>query len=200
MSDPPGLGGPTLEVLCRDEQETDILGRILAGLASPGRVIGLDGPLGAGKTRLARAIAEHLGADPSAISSPTYVLVHEYDSVPPIAHFDVYRLREASEFDALGPEEYFGGDGICLVEWAERVADRLPPASWRIAIRLEGDARWFRLSVDPATHLALAEIVGSSGLTFRSSANPPSPGSGPAPVAPAPMHGSGPGRGSASLP
>ncbi len=97
-------------------------------------MIGLIGPLGAGKTRLVRGLAETLGVDPHAIASPTYVLIHEYDGRLPIYHFDAYRLGSPDDFDALGAADYFGGDGVCLVEWADLVAGRLPPDAWSIRI------------------------------------------------------------------
>lgn len=128
--------GLTLEVI--DEGETDRLGRALAEIVGPGTVIGLVGPLGAGKTRLARAIAVALGVDPGAIASPTFVLIHEYSGRLPIYHFDTYRLADGDEFDALGAAEYLEGDGLCLVEWADRVADRLPIGTWILRIEPTG--------------------------------------------------------------
>src|SRR5437763_1111140 len=92
--------GVTIEVA--SEAETEALGRALAALAEPGTVIGLIGPLGAGKTRLARALAEALGVDPGAIASPTFVLIHEYAGRLPVVHIDVYRLPDADAFEALG--------------------------------------------------------------------------------------------------
>ena len=100
-------------------------------------MIGLIGDLGAGKTRLVRAFAEALGVDPSAIASPTYVLIHEYDGRLPIYHFDAYRLAGPDDFDALGAPEYFASGGICLVEWADLVLDRLPPDAWLIRLTTE---------------------------------------------------------------
>lgn len=108
-------------------EATRQLGHTLGGLLFPGAVVGLSGPLGAGKTHLVRFIAEGLGvADSRVVSSPTFVLIQEYEGRLPIYHFDVYRLKTADEFENLGVFEYFEGDGVCLIEWADRVAHVLP--------------------------------------------------------------------------
>jgi tRNA threonylcarbamoyladenosine biosynthesis protein TsaE len=122
----------TLELLT--EAETNSLGRALATLAEPGRVIGLIGGLGAGKTRMTRGFAEALGVDPAAIASPTYVLIHEYDGHLPIYHFDAYRLAGPDDFDTLGASEYFAAGGVCIVEWADLVLDRLPDDAWLVRL------------------------------------------------------------------
>jgi tRNA threonylcarbamoyladenosine biosynthesis protein TsaE len=105
---------------------TDQFGRRLATLLFPGAVVALIGPLGAGKTHLVRAVAEGLGADGRRIASPTFTLIHEYSGRLPIYHFDAYRLAGAAEFAELGADEYLEGEGVCLVEWADRVAAALP--------------------------------------------------------------------------
>src|SRR6187455_2631640 len=105
--------GLTIEV--EGEAETERVGRALAGVVGPGTVVGLIGPLGAGKTRLVRAVAEALGVDPGAIASPTFVLIHEYEGVLPVYHFDTYRLGGPDDFDALGASDYWGAGGVCLV-------------------------------------------------------------------------------------
>src|SRR6185436_4058451 len=103
-----------------DLAATEAFGRRLASLLFPGAVIALIGPLGAGKTHLVKAIAEGLGvANPAVVNSPTFVLIQEYDARLPIYHFDAYRLRAQTEFADLGPEEYFRGNGVSLVEWAD---------------------------------------------------------------------------------
>jgi tRNA threonylcarbamoyladenosine biosynthesis protein TsaE len=126
---------PPLERLSLElasEADTVRLGRALAAIVSPNVVIGLIGALGAGKTRLVRALAESLGVDPAAIASPTFVLIHEYDARVPIYHFDTYRLKSADDFEALGASDYWNAGGVCLVEWADRVLDLLPPDRWLI--------------------------------------------------------------------
>jgi len=130
--------GNTLTIDLDSEDETARLGRAIAELVEPGTVIGLVGPLGAGKTRLARAIAESLGVDPGAIASPTFVLIHEYEGRLPIYHFDAYRLDTPRAFEDLGVTDYWGGDGVCLVEWADRVRGLLPDDCWMITLAPRG--------------------------------------------------------------
>lgn len=135
------------EYEAHDERETDRLGGMLAEAAEPNLVVGLIGPLGAGKTRLVRATATALGADPSSVNSPTFVLIQEYLGRIPVFHFDTYRLRDVRAFADLGADEYFSGDGICFVEWADRVSPELPRDLLRIEVSvLAQDARHFRFS------------------------------------------------------
>lgn len=130
-----------------DERDTDRLGAMLADVAEPGLVVGLIGPLGAGKTRLVRATATALGADPSSVNSPTFVLIQEYLGRLPVFHFDTYRLRDVRAFADLGAEEYFSGDGVCFVEWADRVESELPRDLLRIEVSvLAPTIRRFRVS------------------------------------------------------
>jgi tRNA threonylcarbamoyladenosine biosynthesis protein TsaE len=123
-----------LEIELDSEAETVRLGRAMGDILEPGAVIGLIGPLGAGKTLLIRAIAEALGVDPGAIASPTFVLIHEYAGRIPIFHFDAYRLDRARAFEDLGVADYWSAGGICLVEWADRVLPLLPEGAWMIRI------------------------------------------------------------------
>lgn len=118
-----------------DEAATLTLGSHLAEVLPDGAVVALCGTLGAGKTRLVQAIAAATGVDRRDVLSPTYVLVHEYHGRRPIYHMDAYRLEDENEFLQLGAEEYFQGDGLTLVEWADRVERCLPPE--RIEIRIE---------------------------------------------------------------
>jgi tRNA threonylcarbamoyladenosine biosynthesis protein TsaE len=123
-----------------DEAATQTLGRRLAGILFPGAVIGLIGQLGAGKTRLVRAIADGLGVpDGRVVSSPTFVLIQEYEGRLPIFHFDAYRLQDEAELFDLGAHEYFQGRGVCLVEWADRVPGCLPVEHLRITIAVTGE-------------------------------------------------------------
>lgn len=145
----------------RGEEETDKLGAILADAAEPGLVVGLIGQLGAGKTRLVRATATALGADPSSVSSPTFVLIQEYFGRIPVYHFDTYRLRDVRAFADLGAEEYFSGEGICFVEWADRVASELPRDLLRIEVEvLSPTARRFRFTASgPVSQRVLKRLT-----------------------------------------
>jgi tRNA threonylcarbamoyladenosine biosynthesis protein TsaE len=128
----------TLDV--SDLAGTAAFGHRLAALLFPGDLVALVGPLGAGKTHLVRAIAEGLGiADRRAVSSPTFVLIQEYPARLPIYHFDAYRLRSAAEFTELGVHEYFQGDGVSLVEWADRVRECLGQEFLQIALAVTGE-------------------------------------------------------------
>jgi tRNA threonylcarbamoyladenosine biosynthesis protein TsaE len=118
------------------ELETDRLGRVLAGQLRPGMVVGLVGMLGAGKTRIVKAIAQALGVDRDEVNSPTFVLIQEYAGPFPLYHFDAYRLGDLEEFLELGVEELLSGEGVCLIEWADRVEQVLPPETLWIEIRL----------------------------------------------------------------
>jgi len=131
-----------------DSGGTQALGHLLGSLVQPGMVVALVGPLGAGKTYLVRAIAEGLSiADSRSVCSPTFVLIQEYDARLPIYHFDTYRLRNPEEFFDLGVQEYFEGNGICLVEWGDRVEHFLPPDHLQITIAVTGEtSRRFTLT------------------------------------------------------
>jgi tRNA threonylcarbamoyladenosine biosynthesis protein TsaE len=123
-----------------DLTATQALGRRLGQLLFPGAVVALIGQLGAGKTHLSRAIAEGLGVrDSRCVTSPTFVLIQEYQGRLPIYHFDAYRLRGAEEFGELGTEEYFASDGVCLIEWADRVQAALPAEHLRIELEVTGE-------------------------------------------------------------
>ena len=122
-----------------DLEATNAFGRRLGALLFPGAVVALVGPLGAGKTHLVRAVAEGLGADGRLVSSPTFVLIQEYEGRLPVYHFDAYRLRGPGEFFDLGAQEYFEGNGVCLVEWADRVEACLPAEQLRVVLEITGE-------------------------------------------------------------
>jgi tRNA threonylcarbamoyladenosine biosynthesis protein TsaE len=118
-------------LISRSEDETRALGERIGRLCEPGDVILLEGDLGAGKTVLAQGIARGLGVL-GVVNSPTFTLVKEYRGRVPFYHFDLYRLEDTSEAADLGMDEYLDGEGVCVVEWAER-ATALWPADYLLA-------------------------------------------------------------------
>ena len=127
------------------EDDTERLGRALAE-AVPHGVIALDGPLGAGKTRLVQAVAAASGVDRREVVSPTFVLVHEYHGSRPIYHLDAYRLSGEDDFFHLGGWEMLGEDGVSVIEWAERISAALPADRIEVSIDILGpDSRELRL-------------------------------------------------------
>ncbi len=138
--------------------QTAALGEALGRRAPPNLVIALSGPLGAGKTTFARAVAAGAGCDPAAVSSPTFVLVHEYAGRVPVTHCDAYRLRRPEDFGKLGLEEHYAAGGICLVEWADRVLEWLPADRLEIAFAPRGAETRTVAFHDPAgVHFGLTE-------------------------------------------
>ncbi|MBE3577157.1 MAG: tRNA (adenosine(37)-N6)-threonylcarbamoyltransferase complex ATPase subunit type 1 TsaE [Limnochordales bacterium] len=110
------------------------LGEELGRRLWPGAVLALNGPLGAGKTTLTRGIARGLGGRPDQVRSPTFTLIHQYPGRLPLYHLDAYRLQKAAEWENLGPEEYLEGDGVTVIEWAEKVITCLPAELLEIEI------------------------------------------------------------------
>lgn len=152
-----------VEIESTSPEQTTELGRKLAALLFPGAVVALIGPLGAGKTHIVRAIVAGLGGDVQRVSSPTFALIHEYAARIPVFHFDAYRLPNPRAFADLGVEEYFSGDGVCLVEWADRVEGIIPAESLRIEIQPLGETtRRFSLSASGSNHLELLRPFTSS--------------------------------------
>jgi len=132
----------SLRKLVSSLEETARLGQFLGSLLFPGSVVALIGPLGAGKTWFTRNIAQGLGlSTPDQVTSPTFVLIQEYAARLPIYHFDVYQLKQLSEFEDLGSLEYLSGDGVCLLEWADRIAPLLPADYLRVEFELTGPNR-----------------------------------------------------------
>ncbi len=119
-------------------QETTALGEKLGRRLRAGDVIALFGDLGAGKTTLTRGIAVGMGLD-AEIHSPTFTLIHEHPGEVPLYHADLYRLAGEEDVDAIGIEEYIYGDGVTIIEWADRMKSMLPPDRLDIDLRMQGD-------------------------------------------------------------
>lgn len=120
------------------EKETERIGEAIGRAAEPGTVVALIGDLGTGKTTLTKSIARGLGVT-ETVTSPTFNIIREYKTGRiPLYHFDVYRIGDPDEMFELGYEEYFYGDGICVVEWADIIEELLPEDA--VIIRIERGA------------------------------------------------------------
>lgn len=121
-------------IYMKNEADTTSFGIELGETAKPGTVIALTGDLGAGKTTLTKSIAKGLGIE-DVITSPTFNIVKEYETGRlPLYHFDVYRIGDVDEMYELGYEEYFYGEGVSVVEWADLIEDIMPEDTIRIQI------------------------------------------------------------------
>lgn len=153
----------SLTIRCASEDATQRFARTLGEVAKPALVVALVGDLGAGKTRFVQSAAEGLGVDPSLVNSPTFVLIQEYEGRLPVYHFDTYRLKDLDEFLELGADEYLASDGVCFIEWADRMEEVLPRDRLTIRFEITGETtRTLQMSsggpVSDAVLTALGEI------------------------------------------
>lgn len=115
-------------------EETFAVGKALADKAEAGQVYTLIGDLGVGKTVFTQGIAEGLGIE-EPVNSPTFTIVQVYEEGRmPFYHFDVYRIGDVEEMDEIGYEDYFYGEGLCLIEWANLIEEILPDTYTQITI------------------------------------------------------------------
>jgi tRNA threonylcarbamoyladenosine biosynthesis protein TsaE len=132
--------GELLPLITRSPDETVAAGVGLSSHLGAGDVLALFGDLGAGKTHLVKGICAGFGIPPEEVSSPTFTLVNEYrGAAVTVYHVDAYRIRSQAELYEFGYEEYFFGDGLCLIEWPERVGTLLPENAIRLCIDHGGD-------------------------------------------------------------
>ncbi|PLX70531.1 MAG: tRNA (adenosine(37)-N6)-threonylcarbamoyltransferase complex ATPase subunit type 1 TsaE [Desulfuromonas sp.] len=132
---------PQWTVVTVSAEETRLLGRLLGELVAPGEVFLVSGPLGAGKTCFAQGLAAGLGVPTDQpVTSPTYSLMHIHNGRIPFYHFDLYRLSHLDDLSDLGYDEFAEGDGLTLVEWADRIVGDLE-ASLEISIEKVDDLK-----------------------------------------------------------
>ena len=114
-----------MEIITNSEAETINEGKKLAQLLKPGAVVALFGNMGAGKTVFTRGLADGLGIKMN-VSSPTFTIVNEYLGQTPLFHFDMYRLENENELYDIGWDDYLERNGVCVVEWSEKVPNAFP--------------------------------------------------------------------------
>jgi len=115
-----------LDLILSSPGETESFGYVIGQLLRGGEVLALIGELGAGKTALVRGIVEGLGIPAASVTSPTYLIVHEYQGRLPLIHIDLYRLQKPQEIESIGLSDYLTGDAAVAVEWADRFPLLLP--------------------------------------------------------------------------
>ena len=124
------------EIVIEDIVDCRLFAEQVASQLTVPMAIALSGTLGAGKTQWTRFFAISLGARPEAVSSPTFMLVHEYDSQPPIFHLDAYRIGDEDEMLELGIEEMFDAEAITIVEWADKFPKLLPRNTLQVHLEI----------------------------------------------------------------
>ncbi len=134
-----------LDFISHSVAQTERIGQRLGSMLGPGDLLLLLGPFGVGKTHLVKGVASGLGST-DLVTSPSFVLVNEYRAGPdhgnlPIYHADLYRLDERAEISGIGLEELWSGQGVCLIEWAERAADMLPTDHLAISLQHLSDTK-----------------------------------------------------------
>ncbi|MGM9524804.1 MAG: tRNA (adenosine(37)-N6)-threonylcarbamoyltransferase complex ATPase subunit type 1 TsaE [Peptococcaceae bacterium] len=157
-----------IKIITKTPQELAYLGGRMAQLLQPGDFLALDGDLGAGKTLFTQGLAQGLEVA-EEISSPTFTIIHEYESGRlPLYHMDVYRIKHPEEMYDLGYEEYFYGNGITVVEWAQLIAELLPEEYLGIEIAIVPEGRELRFSPYGAhyEHI-LEELTGCDYSKYR---------------------------------
>lgn len=127
-------------LIAEKEEDTKRYGFILGEYAQRGDVLALQGDLGAGKTTFTQGLAEGLGIQ-EGVRSPTFTLIHEYEGRLPLYHLDVYRLGQQAAQEDLGYDDYFYGDGVTVIEWANLLAERLPEQYLALTLQKSGESR-----------------------------------------------------------
>ena len=127
------------EYYSKSNSDTLLIAKNFSKTLKTGDIVLLDGDLGAGKTVFSKGIVSALSNGKLTAVSPTFVIVNTYNTNPPVYHFDLYRISDESELDAIGAEEYFYGNGISLVEWPSRAYSMFPKSAIKINIEKISD-------------------------------------------------------------
>jgi len=151
-----------MKILSGSVKQTLEIGKKIARNLTKGDIICLFGELGSGKTVLAKGIAVGLGIRKEDVISPTFVLIRRHDSKAkiPLYHFDLYRLKGCSDVAVLGYEEFVYGDGISLIEWADRLKELMPQQCLKIKLAVRGkNSRLIDISCHGRRYDKLMEAV-----------------------------------------
>jgi tRNA threonylcarbamoyladenosine biosynthesis protein TsaE len=137
-----------IPLISNSPDDTLAIARALGAALRPGDVVALYGDLGAGKTLFCKGVGEALGIPPDRIVSPTFTIVTEHEGPVPLTHIDVYRLAGPREAEEIGMRELLSGDGVCLVEWAEKIEKLLPLDCIQVRFSFsDGDRREIAIAV-----------------------------------------------------
>ena len=143
-----------------DLPDTDRLGKAIGAAVQPGTVIGLDGTLGAGKTRLTQAIGLGLGIKPGNVVSPTFTIMVPHRGRLPLIHLDAYRIKSPEEVDELGLDEMVVDGSVLVVEWSDRIVNLLPTVDLGVQIEhVDDDRRRFLMTASSKTGKVLLEAI-----------------------------------------
>lgn len=129
----------TMSILSTSARQTVRLGEQLAKHLNKGDIVCLQGELGSGKTTFIKGVAQGLKIAPKKVNSPTFVLMNAYQGRLSLYHFDLYRIETADEMGAIGYEEFLYGDGIAIIEWAEKLKALTPKEFLRIELAHKGE-------------------------------------------------------------
>jgi tRNA threonylcarbamoyladenosine biosynthesis protein TsaE len=149
-----------MKIISRSEKHTLDIGKKIAANLVKGDIICLWGQLGSGKTVLAKGISSGLGIKKDEVISPTFVLMRCYAGRIPVYHFDLYRLSQPEDIINIGYEEFLFGDGISIIEWADRLMRLLPQEFLKIELRVSGEnQRSFKFTAQGKRHKELLEKI-----------------------------------------
>ncbi len=143
----------------KSHEETVCAGKRLGKVVETGCVVGLIGDLGAGKTCFVKGVANGLNDVPvTEVTSPTFTILQAYEGDVPLYHFDVYRLEGVNDLGDIGFDDYVYGQGVSVIEWADKIIEALPEERMLIEIKLKADGnRYFKCSVKGEKHEAVLD-------------------------------------------
>ncbi|MCX5708863.1 MAG: tRNA (adenosine(37)-N6)-threonylcarbamoyltransferase complex ATPase subunit type 1 TsaE [Candidatus Omnitrophica bacterium] len=149
-----------MEIISGSAQKTLGIGKFISGKLKKGDIVCLFGDLGSGKTVLTKGICLGLGVDKDRVTSPTFVILRQYEGKLPIHHFDLYRLSSPEDILDLGYEEYFFDEGVSVIEWADKLGKLLPKEFLKIQLLVTGEnRRKIKISAEGSRYRKLLEDI-----------------------------------------